>query len=290
VEANTSAAIRLFERAAEAGSIDAPYHKAMLMMGQTQPGAADDAAIIALLKESASRGSAAACIQLGVLCASGERLAQDYDKAARFYASAAKLGSVDGLFNLAFLRLQGLDPNPADARGGIALLEEAAAQGHGPALWALHNIYREGRYTAADPMKADFWLAEAARQGSAAAATRLAERLDEGGQGALPADVTTADVLAWLEQAALRGDTGAQVRMGLLYAGGRYVPQDDETAFRWMHGAAEAGHVFAQAWMGDVLFRGQGVIRDEALAMQWYAHAAAQGHEGARAALGSTAQ
>lgn len=290
VEANTSAAIRLFERAAEAGSIDAPYHKAMLMMGQTQPGAADDAAIIALLKESASRGSAAACIQLGVLCASGERLAQDYDKAARFYASAAKLGSVDGLFNLAFLRLQGLDPNPADARGGIALLEEEAAQGHGPALWALHNIYREGRYTAADPMKADFWLAEAARQGSAAAATRLAERLDEDGQGALPADVTTADVLAWLEQAALRGDTGAQVRMGLLYAGGRYVPQDDETAFRWMHGAAEAGHVFAQAWMGDVLFRGQGVIRDEALAMQWYAHAAAQGHEGARAALGSTAQ
>jgi TPR repeat protein len=227
-----------------------------------------------------------------VLCASGERLAQDYDKAARFYASAAKLGSVDGLFNLAFLRLQGLDPNPADARGGIALLEEAAAQGHGPALWALHNIYREGRYTAADPMKADFWLAEAARQGSAAAATRLAERLDEGGQGALPADVTTADVLAWLEQAALRGDTGAQVRMGGCYMPGADMCRRMTRPHSAMdaRSAAEAGHVFAQAWMGDVLFRGQGVIRDEALAMQWYAHAAAQGHEGARAALGSTAQ
>jgi TPR repeat protein len=133
-------------------------------------------------------------------------------------ARQAELGSADGLFNLAFLRLRALDSKPADERSGVALLEEAAAQGHRLALWALHNLYRDGDATPPpDPMpRRSFWLAEAARQGSAAAATRLAERLDEGGQGALPADVTTADVLACWNRPPCAATAGAQVRMGLL--------------------------------------------------------------------------
>lgn len=147
-------ALALFERASVAGSMDAPYHIAMLML----EAGSDDPRIPVLLEDAASRGSHAACIQLGIIHAGRE----DYAAAARHYLRAADLGSADGLFNLAFLRLRGLDPQPADARSGIALLEAAAAQGHGPSLWALHNIYRDGEYVAQDEARAQYWQERAA--------------------------------------------------------------------------------------------------------------------------------
>jgi len=139
----------LFERAAVEGSVDAPYHQAMLML----EAGSDTPQIIALLEDAASRGSHAACIQLGIICAGR----QDYATAAIWYHKATELGSTDGLFNLAFLRLRGLDPAPADARSGIALLEAAADGGHGPSLWALHNLYADGDYVARDDAKARHW-------------------------------------------------------------------------------------------------------------------------------------
>ena len=282
VAADPMIASRLFERAAKAGSVDAPYHQAMLALATPLSGTGDED-IVTLLEESATRGSAAACIQLGILHAGSNRVEQDYGRAAIWYAKAVDLGSSDALFNLAFLRLQNLDPAPADTRNGVALLEEAAAQGNRAALWALHNIYREGEYVPADPAMSDRWLVEAARYGSGAAAARLAERLD----GPDLAGAAKGEIVDWLHQAAEQGETEAQVRLGLLLDQGKHVPQDAEAAFRWMHSAAAAGHPFAQAWTGDVLFRGQGVIRDQALARKWYERAAEQGHEGARAALGA---
>lgn len=150
VERDAAAAMALFARAAEAGSVDAPYHQAMLKLTD---GSADEAAIIALLEDAASRGSHAACLQRGILYAGRE----DYGSAALWYRKAVDLGSADGLFNLAFLRLRGLDPAPADARSGIALLEAAAAQGHGPSLRALHSLYADGEYVARDDAKARHW-------------------------------------------------------------------------------------------------------------------------------------
>mgnify|MGYP001557330967 FL=1 len=186
-------------------------------------------------------GSAAACLQLGVMHAPGEGVEQDYALAAHWYGRAAELGSSDGLFNLAFLRLRGLDPAPGDERDGIALLEEAAACGNRAAMWALHNVHREGTYGNRDEARANRWLRAAAEQ----------------------------------------GETEAQVRLALMLREGTLIPLEGETAFGLMHAAAGAGHPFAQAWMGDVLATGDGVERDDALARAWYEKAAAQGYHGA---------
>jgi len=277
VEADLRVAATLFERAAGLGSIAALYHRAMLALSG-QDGESDAADILAMLNEAAARGSAAACLQLGVLHAQGQRVKQDYGCAARWYGRAVELGSSDGLFNLAFLRLRGLDPAPVDARSGVALLEEAAALGNRAASWALYNIHRDGVYVARDPAAADLWLIEAARRGVGGAAVLLAERLDGPGpaEGASPADV-----VGWLHAAAEQGESDAQVRLALMLREGRRLPPDRDAAFRLMHRAAVAGHPFAQAWLGDVLASGDGVKKDEALAREWYERAAAQGHRGA---------
>lgn len=149
VERDAARAIALFERAAAEGSVDAPYHIAMLMLEAGN----DTPQVATLLEDAAARGSHAACIQLGIISAGRE----DYAAAARQYHKATELGSADGLFNLAFLRLRGLDPAPADTRSGIALLEVAADEGHGPSIWALHNLYADGDYVTRDDAKARHW-------------------------------------------------------------------------------------------------------------------------------------
>lgn len=277
VEADRRVAAAMFERAAGLGSVDAPYHRAMLALSR-QDGDSGADEIVALLEEAAARGSTAACLQLGVMHAQGQRVEQDYGRAALWYGRAVELGSSDGLFNLAFLRLRGLDPAPVDARSGVALLEEAAALGNRAASWALYNIHQDGVYVDRDPAAADLWLIEAARRGAGGAAALLADRLDSPGSAGVASPV---DVVGWLHAAAERGDSDAQVRLALMLREGRHVPLDRDAAFRLMHAAAVAGHPFAQAWLGDVLASGDGVMRDEALAREYYERAAAQGHRGA---------
>lgn len=279
-------AIELFEEAVQLGSVDGLYHKAMLLLSQDNANAeagatqavTNNAAIVALLEESVTRGSAAAALQLGIVHAEGLLVPQDYASAARWYRCAVELGSSDGLFNLAFLKLRGLDTDPADSRTGAELLEQAANAGNRSALWALHNIYAGDEYGMRHEALAEKWLVEAARSGSGSAAVRLADMLGKEGGGK---PVGTDEVLKLLQAAADAGETEAHVKLGLMLAEGRHVTQNEEVAFRLMHRAAEAGHAFAQAWLGDVLYTGQGVIKDVAQAIKWYECASEQGHEGA---------
>lgn len=233
-----------FREAAEHGHPLAQYRLGLLHLSGL--GVVEDAEkAFGWIEKAAAQGIAAACLQLGVMLAHGQGVEQDYALAAHWYGRAAELGSSDGLFNLAFLRLRGLDPAPVDERDGIALLEEAAALGNRAALWALHNVHREGTYGNRDEARANHWLRAAAEQGEAE----------------------------------------AQVRLALMLHGGTMIPVEGETAFGLMHAAGISGHPFAQAWLGDVLATGDGVERDEALARTWYERAAAQGHHGARAML-----
>lgn len=233
-----------FREAAEYGYPLAHYRLGLLYLsGQ---GVAEDAEKAFRWIEKAARlGSADACLHLGVMYAQGQGVEQDYALAAHWYGRAAELGSSDGLFNLAFLRLRGLDPAPVDERDGVALLEEAAALGNRAALWALHNVHREGTYGNRDAARANHWLRAAAKQ----------------------------------------GESEAQVQLALMLRGGIIIPLEGEATFGLMQAAADAGHPFAQAWLGDVLATGDGVESDEVLARAWYEKAAAQGHEGARAML-----
>ena len=84
----------------------------------------------------------------------------------------------------------------------------------------------------------------------------------------------------WHEEAA-KGNTHAQVRLGMTYAwfGPKFgIPLDDEKALYWYRKAAEQGEADAQHWVGRQYEHGlRGVPRDNSQAAKWYRLSAEQG-------------
>ena len=90
----------------------------------------------------------------------------------------------------------------------------------------------------------------------------------------------------WYRLAADQGFARAQFNLGVMYATGRGVPQDDAEAVRWYRLAADQGFDSAQSSLGLRYATGEGVPQDDAEAVRWYRLAADQGHARAQAILG----
>ena len=85
------------------------------------------------------------------------------------------------------------------------------------------------------------------------------------------------------------GETGYapdQYTLGVMYANGMRVSEDDEEAVRWFRMAAEQGHASAQNSLGLMYAEGDGVPEDDGEAVRWYRLAAEQGHASAQSNLG----
>ena len=86
------------------------------------------------------------------------------------------------------------------------------------------------------------------------------------------------EAVRWLRLAAVHGDTDAQNNLGLMYANGRGVPQDDREAVRWLRRAAEqAFATTAQNNLGLMYVLGRGIPQDDRLAVLWLRLAAVHG-------------
>jgi TPR repeat protein len=85
----------------------------------------------------------------------------------------------------------------------------------------------------------------------------------------------------WYRKAAEQGNANAQSNLGVLYAEGRGVLRDDRAAAIWNRKAAEQGNARAQYNLGIMYFTGQGVSQDYAIAADWFCRAAEQGVAGA---------
>ena len=84
-----------------------------------------------------------------------------------------------------------------------------------------------------------------------------------------------------------QGDAGAQYNLGVLYANGQGVPQDDKQAVYWYLKAAEQGDASAQNNLGSMYATGRGFPQDDMQAVSWYLKAAEQGDASAQNNLGS---
>jgi hypothetical protein len=82
------------------------------------------------------------------------------------------------------------------------------------------------------------------------------------------------------------GDAEAQNDLGVRYANGDGVPQDDAEAVRLYRRAADQGHARAQNNLGFMYATGRGVPQDYAEAVRWFRLAADQGHADAQFNLG----
>ena len=94
------------------------------------------------------------------------------------------------------------------------------------------------------------------------------------------------DDVAELRQAAQQGNASAQYALGIAYATGKGVPQEDAQALVWYRRAAEQGHEKAQHNLGLMYQNGEGTLKNNAEALIWYRRAANQGLASAQNNLG----
>ena len=83
----------------------------------------------------------------------------------------------------------------------------------------------------------------------------------------------------WLPLAE-QGDANVQFNLGVMYAEGQGVKQDDFEAVKWYRQAAEQGYANAQAILGFSYLLGQsGVQVNKSLAKEWFGKACDNGDQ-----------
>ncbi len=103
------------------------------------------------------------------------------------------------------------------------------------------------------------------------------------GDGVLENDKTA---VKWFTKAAEQGHARAQTNLGIMYAHGEGVLENDKTAVKWFTKAAEQGYAQAQSNLGVMYEYGTGVLENDKTAVKWYTKAAEQGYAQAQANLG----
>ena len=83
-----------------------------------------------------------------------------------------------------------------------------------------------------------------------------------------------------------QGDSEAQSILGIRYATGRGVPQDDVLAVKWLRLGADQGNAAAQNKLSYMYRSGFGVPKDNALAFKWLRLSAEHGDSVAQYILG----
>ena len=176
---------------------------------------------------------------LGVHYYEGKGVAQDYKRAAHWFAKAADGGNIHALDNLGYYFLL-----------------------HGPFPLALVNCHT-----------AVVCFQEAAHKGNVDAMVRLGDRycycrIDG---VTLPSGfkLEVAKGLAWYRKAAAAGSVAAAVDLGAMCMKGKLVMEDDQGAVGWFRKAAAEGSANAMNWLAWCYQNGRGVPQDHAKAMEW---------------------
>ncbi len=99
------------------------------------------------------------------------------------------------------------------------------------------------------------------------------------GQGSLSLILTAEgdeNVLV-LQKKAAQGDANSQNELGLMYYGGRGVPQNYREALCWFRKAANNGIVIAQRFLGLMYYNGHGTPQNYSESAKWHQKAAERG-------------
>jgi len=309
---NLDEAYKWYLKSAEAGCAEGSLGLALLL-AQRNGDPAEKARMMSELESASKAGLPTATYILAVVSEQGIGTSIDLDTAARLYREAAEQGLPSAQFRLGTGLAEGRF-GAADEAEGVAWLRRSAIAGISEAACYLGDYYTKAQPP--DFKEAATWYQRASEAGNAAASRQLAslyltgygvvedreeaERLlriaAEGGNLDASADLANlvtndpkraheADAVpGWFEGAAQDGDFVAAFNLGLCFAKGVGVPQDDRKAAQWVRRAAEEV-AEAQYMYGRILQDGRGVPIDLREARIWFARAAAAGVADARVAL-----
>ncbi len=99
-------------------------------------------------------------------------------------------------------------------------------------------------------------------------------------------DINLPECVRYMQMAAEKGYTPAQLSLGGMYGEGEGVPQDWDKSFHWYLLAAHQGYAAAQDNVGRAYYFGKGVDKDIDQAFMWWQKSADAGFIEAQYNLG----
>ncbi|MGP9767027.1 tetratricopeptide repeat protein [Halomonas sp. AOP13-D3-9] len=233
---------------------------------------------VSRLEANAEQGNISAMLQLASVYSTDGLLSDQPDRRLYWLKQAAKAGDLDAL-----ARAGHEMTNAGEYRQGIALLEEAARQGHVEAMTYLGQALLEPENAGQlEPNRAERWLNEAIQAGSVDAQVILGRALVAGKTGL--DDLPRGMIL--LEQAAESNHPLALAQLGSLLMDDKRISSQPFTAARYLERGHELGHFWATQQLGAAYLEGRGVTRDLERAQELLQNAAEHGQTGAMRMLG----
>lgn len=206
-------------------------------------------------------------------CLAGKTKPQCNEIGAGLINKAAEQGIGAALYLLGEIHEHGIlaEKNPNIAFG---YYYQSAQRQHKEAFLKVAEGYRTGQSIPADENEAVYWYKQAAMAGNAEARFRYGIAMENG--IGIPAD--SQEALSWYLLAAEQNHAGAQYNAAICYHYGRGTEVDMDKALHYYRRAAEGGHSAAQFNLGVCCADGIGMLPNQAEAVHWYTKAAEAGY------------
>jgi len=306
VEKNDSLAIANFQKAVDAGWLDASVVFAQYLSNGTLP--RDNSRALALYDQAIASGSTTALFRLGEMLYEGDPAIRDDSRAVTLFQKAADAGESDGWWRLGlcYENGRGVTKNESEA---FRCYQKAAEQDDYAGLYYVGRAFRYGKGTSHDPARGRNYLERSANAGLWLALVDLGVMLRNGEGGpkdltrsaklfaqaanagfgpaqfhygyacefGLGVDQSQTQAAFWYEKAVAQDLSGAQTNLGIMFVEGRGVEKDIDRAVALFRKASEAGEAAGQTQLGLCYFNGTGVKQDYDEAYRWFSKGAAQG-------------
>ena len=266
---NEGKAADLYRKAANMGNAEAQTRFAEALF-DGRGVARDPAGSRTWLEKAARQGNARAECELGVMLTSGLDIAQERENGLRYLQAAATLGDGYAEDYLGQLAETGLTGDPSLSEAYMHYLK-ASAMG---SAWGAYNVARmhqRGIGVYKNPSEALRWYMKVASMSGPELQDQWSDLRSEA--------------------AAI---TGANFRIGDIYADGNGVPKDASEAEKWYQrgvdmafAGAQAGWLTAEVYLANAYLQSKGVPLDYSEAIYWMQHAAENGNRQAQVSLGS---
>jgi TPR repeat protein len=187
---------------------------------------------------------------LGLMYAEGKGVREGKNKELKWYKPAEYSSKIDK-YNLAKDNVfQALKDLKSDAENNVV-----------EAQFILATMYTNGRGVPKDNQEAFRWFYRIAKEKGADLENIKVEKFTH---------KNVPQELKFLTNDAENGIALAQYKLGMVYAHGQVLQQDDEKAAKWYRLAAEQGNSEAQYALGVMYVKGLGVLASKDEAMKWF--------------------
>lgn len=264
-------ALRLMQRAADAGSSEGQHRLALVFAEGLAGTPRDEARAVELFEKAAGSGHQRAQLNLGILYFRGKGTGRDLVQARAWLEKAAAGEDPYALYALGRAMDESQGAALADPVRAANLFRRAAEKGHPYAALRYGIALLDGSGVRKDLTAAQNWLLQAQRAGVPEASLALGDMLvrTPANKDKAANQKLVALAIGWYESAAEAGVASAQFKLANANFAGAGVPRDAAKALVWYERAARQGLADAQHTAGIMLMGGVAGPADPVEGYKW---------------------